>query len=351
MVSAGIKGVGAGAVEALVGEREANGPFKGLVDFCERIENGDVNKRAIEALVKCGAFDFTELPRGRLFAGIENAMGYAASIRKDKAAGQSSLFDMLGGDGVAGVHMGDKDLPAVEAWPQKQMLAYEKELIGFYISGHPLLACSWTLEKYNQCDTAGLDVLPERTRTRIGGLVVNTQKRFTKPKKPDESPRAMMSFRLDTLDGSISAVAFPEAYAKFGIHLQPDAAVMLCGCVRKDGNESGLAVDEIYPIDEVPGRFTLSLSLHVHVATWTEERMRELKDVIRRHPGKTPLQICLLYPDSAKVHLRASNQLTVRVSETLVKECEKIVDGIYVGTVKTAGLCPPPEPRWKRNGS
>ena len=348
---AGIKGVGAGAVEALVREREARGPFKGLVDFCERVENGDVNKKAIEALVKCGAFDFTKLPRGRLFAGIETAMGYAASVRKDKAAGQSSLFEGLGGDGAAGVHMGDQDLPAVEPWPQKQMLAFEKELIGFYISGHPLLACSWTLEKYNQCDSAGLRDLPERTRTRIGGLVVNAQKRFTKPKNPDESPRAMMSFRLDTLDGSIAAVAFPEAYARFGIHLQPDAAVMLCGCVRKDGNEAGLAVDEIYPIDEVPWRFTLSLSLHVHVATWTEERMRELKDVIRRHPGKTPLQICLLYPDNAKVHLRASDQLTVRVSEALVKECEQIVDGIYVGTVKQAGLCAPPEPRWKRNGN
>ena len=348
---AGIKGVGAGAVEALVREREAHGPFKGLVDFCERIENGEVNKKAIEALVKCGAFDFTGLMRGRLFAGIETAMGYAASIRKDKAAGQSSLFDMLGGDGAAGVHMGDQDLPAVEPWPQKQMLAFEKELIGFYISGHPLLACSWTLEKYNQCDAAGLRDLPERTRTRIGGLVVNAQKRFTKPKNPEESPRAMMSFRLDTLDGSIAAVAFPEAFARFGIHLQPDAAVMLCGCVRKDGNEAGLAVDEIYPIDEVPGRFTLSLSLHVHVATWTEERMRDLKDVLRRHPGKTPLQICLLYPDNAKVHMRASSQLAVRVSEALVKECEQIVDGIYVGTVKTAGLCAPPERNWKSRNS
>jgi DNA polymerase-3 subunit alpha len=346
---AGIKGVGAGAVEALVLEREAHGPFKGLVDFCERIVNGDVNKKAIEALVKCGAFDFTGLSRGRLFAGIETAMGYAASIRKDKAAGQSSLFDLLGGDGAAGVVMADRDLPAVEPWPQKQLLAYEKELIGFYISGHPLLACSWTLQKYNHCDAAGFAGLPEKTRTRIGGLVVNAQKRFTKPKpNSDESPRPMMSFRLDTLEGSIAAVAFPEAFARFGIHLQPDAAVMLCGCVRKDGNEPGLAVDEIYPLDEVPERFTLSLSLHVHVATWTEERMRELKDVIRRHPGKTPLQICLLYPDNAKVHLRASSQLTVRVSEALVKECEKIVDGIYVAPVKTAGLCPPPESRWRR---
>jgi DNA polymerase-3 subunit alpha len=107
---AGIKGVGAGAVEALVKEREAHGPFQGLVDFCERVESGDVNRKTIEALVKCGAFDFTSLMRGRLFAGIETAMGYAASRRKDKAAGQSSLFDLLGGEGAAGVVMRDADL-------------------------------------------------------------------------------------------------------------------------------------------------------------------------------------------------------------------------------------------------
>ena len=354
---AGVKGVGAGAVEALVRERRANGPFKGLVDFCERIDNGEVNRKTIEALVKCGAFDFTGLMRGRLFAGIDSAMAYAASRRKDKAAGQSSLFDLLGGDGAAGVHMTDRDLPAGEPWPQKQMLAFEKELIGFYISGHPLLACAWTLEKYNQCDTAGFAKLPERTRTRIGGLVVNAQKRFTKPKRPDETPRPMMSFRLDTLEGSISAVAFPEAFAQYGIYLQPDAAVMLCGSVRADagggGNGGGntLTVDEVYPLDEVPARFTLGLSLHVNVGTWTEEKMRDLKDVIRRHPGQTPVNICLLYPDNAKVHLRASNQLTVRVSEALVKECEKIVDSLYVGAVKTPGLKSAPEPRWKRNGA
>ena len=160
----------------------------------------------------------------------------------------------------------------------------------------------------------------------------------------------MLSFRLDTLDGSIAAIAFPEAYEKYGIHLQPDAAVMLCGSVRQDngGGGSALAVDEVYPIDEVPARFTLGLSLHVNVGTWTETRMRELKDALRRHPGRTPVHICLLYPDNAKVYLRASDSLTVSVSEPLVKECEKIVDGLYVGTVKQAGLRAPPEPKWKR---
>ena len=154
-------------------------------------------------------------------------MGYAISMRKDRAAGQASLFEGLGEEGAAGVHLTDTDLPAGEPWPQRQMLAYEKELIGFYVSGHPLLAFSWTLEKYNLTDLAGFAELPVRTRTRIGGLVATPQKRFTKPKNPEDVPRAMMSFRLETLEGTINAVAFPEAFERYGDLLQPDAPVML----------------------------------------------------------------------------------------------------------------------------
>ena len=351
---AGIKGVGAGAVEAIVREREARGPFKGLVDFCERIEGGEANKKTIEALVKCGAFDFTGMTRGRLFEGIETAMGYAASVRKDKAAGQASLFDMLGGGDAAGVVMGDGDLPAAEPWPQKQMLAFEKELIGFYISGHPLLAYTWTLEKYGQCDAAKFAELPERERVRIGGLVVGAQKRFTKPKRETDVPREMLSFRLDTLEGAISAVAFPDAYERYKHLLQPDAPVMICGAARRDGNGGGntLTVDEVYRLDEVPERFTQGISLHVSVGAWTDERMRELKEALRRHPGSVPLSICLTFPDNAKVYLRASNRLSVAVSEAFAKECSKLVDGIYVETPREAGLLPPPDARWKRrNGN
>ena len=347
---AGVKGVGEIAAAAIIQERQANGPFNGLVHLCERMESGEVNKRAIEALVKCGAFDFTGLMRGHLVEGIESAMGYAATVRKDRAAGQASLFDMLSGDAAAGVVMTDADLPAGEPWPQKQMLAFEKELIGFYISGHPLLACSWVLEKYNLCSAGEFPDLPERTRTRIGGLVINAQKRFTKPKSQADVPRSMMSFQLDTLEGTVSAVAFPEAFEKYGIHLVPDAAVLLCGSVRKDNGTGAntLTVDEIYPIDDVPRLFSEAACLHVNVGTWSEERMKQLKGILRRHPGRTPINMCLLYPDNAKVFLRLSANLSAEISEALVKECETLVDRVYVAVNKQASLQPPPEPRWKR---
>ncbi len=359
---AGIKGVGMGAAEAIIREREANGPFKGFVDFCERIENSDVNKKTLEALVKCGAFDFTGIMRGSLFDGIEAAMGYAISMRKDRAAGQASLFEGLGEEGAAGVHLTDTDLPAGEPWPQRQMLAYEKELIGFYVSGHPLLAFSWTLEKYNLTDLAGFAELPVRTRTRIGGLVATPQKRFTKPKNPEDVPRAMMSFRLETLEGTINAVAFPEAFERYGDLLQPDAPVMLCGSVRPDngagnganGNGGGnhsLVVEEVYPLSSVPARFTTALTLHIHAGNWNETAMSAVRSALQRHKGDTPVTLCLLYPDGAKVYLRTEDDLFVQMTESLARECEKHVAKVYVAIRKQPGLQPPPEPRWKRNRS
>ena len=359
---AGIKGVGAGAAEALIREREASGPFKGFVDFCERVENCDVNKKTLEALVKCGAFDFTGIMRGSLFNGIETAMSYASTVRKDRAAGQASLFEALDGDGAAGVHLTDADLPAGEPWPQRQMLAYEKELIGFYISGHPLLAFSWTLDKYNLTDPAGFAELPARTRTRIGGLVANAQKRFTKPKKKEESARAMLSFRLETLEGTLSAVAFPEAFDRYGELLQPDAPVMLCGTVRPDngignnpnsngGGTNSMVVEEVYPLASIPEHFTTGLTLHIHVGTWNESAMNAMQKVLKRHAGDTPVTLCLLYPDGAKVYLRAGQDTAVRVTEALVRECEKQIAGVYVAIRRQACLLPPPEPRWKRNGN
>jgi DNA polymerase III subunit alpha len=349
---AGIKGVGAGAVEAIVKEREAGGAFKGLVNFCERVEGRDVGRKTIEALVKCGAFDFTGHMRGSLFGGIETAMGYAASVRKDRAAGQGSLFDMLGGNDASGAVMTDGDLPTGEAWPQKQMLAFEKELIGFYISGHPLLAYSWTLDKYNQCTAEAFNELPERSRTRIGGLVVASQKRFTKPKKPEDVPREMLSFRLDTLEGAVSAVAFPDAYEGCKNHLVPDAAVMLCGSVRKDngGGANTLAVDEVHPLDRVPARFTEGISLHVGAGSWTLERMREVKEVLWRHPGETPVNLCVTFPDNAKLYFRPSSSYFVEMSEGLVRDLATCTDGLYVAVSKQPGLNPPPERRWKSRG-
>lgn len=347
---AGVKGVGTGAVEAIIREREANGPYKGFVDFCERMSHSDVNKKAIEALVKCGAFDFTGLSRGRLFAGIEQATAYADSRRKDRAAGQSSLFEMLSGEDASGLTLRDADLPEAPPWPQKQMLAFEKELIGFYISGHPLEAFQWSLAHYNQCKAETFSELADRTHIRVGGLITQARRVFTKPKEGStEPPQPMLFFQLETTGGVISTAAYTQAYAQYSGVLTPETVVMICGTVRLDRNGEGkmLSVDEVYPMEDVPAKFTQSLLLSIRKETWSESRIHGLADLLKRHPGTTPVTLCLQRPD-AKVYLRPAQSFQVTITEAFVKECKMWVDDFQVHPIKKAGLLATEEPRrWR----
>lgn len=340
---AGIKGVGVGAVEAMISEREASGPYKGFVDFCERLETGSANKKTLEALVKCGAFDFTGISRGRLFEGIEAALAHAVGFRKDKASGQTSLFDMLGGgdSGSGGGMTDDELLPPAQPWPDKQMLAFERELIGFYLTGHPLLSMQWTLATYNLHDVVGVMELADKTQTRVGGLITNFKKRMTKPKGEGQQPRDMGTFTLETLDGSMEAVLFPDTYQAYRNDVVENKAVMMCGRVKKDDKGSSFMVEELWPLSDVPERFTQSISLHIPVMAWSDEKMILLRDFIGAHPGKTQLFICLIYPTGEKVFIKAGNAFFVKVTEPFIKGLEKQVDKVFINARKQACMTPP----------
>ena len=206
---AGVKNVGSGAVEALVKEREEHGLYTGLTDFCRRIDGRVANKKVLESLVTCGAFDFTKIPRGRLFAGAEWAMKRAASDQKERERGQATLFDLFAEEGAVSVS-GDDELPEAQSWNEHQMLQGEKELLGFYISGHPLTRYEWSLNHFALNRVSEGAAIDAGTETRMGGLITQYKKIFTKK----EPPRPMASFRLEGLAGAIDTILFPDTYEK-----------------------------------------------------------------------------------------------------------------------------------------
>ena len=362
---AGIKGVGEGAVEAIRREHKEHGPYAGFVDFCERSSGAEVNRKVIECLVKCGAFDFTKVGRRQLFAGIDEAMAYAAGRQKDKAAGQFSLFDMLGGgddDGDGASSLGklrDQDLaggpeaktpaPGTDAqWNRRLELLFEKELTGFYISGHPLEEYEWTRETFDLATIDELPTLPERTPTRLSGLCEAPAVRIIKPKNPDDIPKKMISFSLATQTARIGAVAFSEACEKYGGLLHPNAPVMLCGSVRADKNGGkSFSVDEVYPLDKVPEKFSTLVTLHVQTADWTPARVKELQGILAKYPGKTPLRICLHYPDKTKVYIACDASWSVAPSEAFIRDLAPVATAIKV-VPDPAPLLAPRPPRWQR---
>jgi DNA polymerase-3 subunit alpha len=354
---AGVKNVGAGAVEALVNEREANGPFIGLMDFCARMTSREVNRKTIESLIKCGAFDFCKMPRSRLFEGIEMAMTRAQSAQKDKLSGQSSLFEMLDAGPAQG---SDDDLPAVEPWPDSEMLSAEKELIGFYISGHPLAEYEWTLKTFalqrvgklpEVMEAAGNDEL--KSYIRIGGLIDKYKKTFTKPKKPEDTPKPYARFRIEGLEGAVNAVIWPDDFPRFEKLLADGTAIMVAGKITRDfRDELEVQVSELYLLKEAPLLFAEKVSLHLPEAALDPERIKAVKKILAGHSGPTAVQICLQLDSGEKVFIKADRLSQVTASQELVRQLEHLLgeDAVYIGTRAQPFLKEPPRRRFNDRG-
>ena len=320
---AGVKNVGVGAVEALVQERNAHGPYKGLVDFCLRVDSQLVNRKTVESLIACGAFDFCGMSRGRMAKGLDFAMSRAASAQHDRRTGQRSLFEAIESHPSANP---DGEFPPGDPWPESQMLATERELLGFYISGHPLTEFEWALKKYNLADGGSLEKLPPGAATRIGGLVTQYERRLSKKK---QEPYAR--FRLEYLDGAVDVIAFPDAFREYGVYLQESAPVMVCGELSKD-EKLEIRAREIYPLKEVHRHFAVKVSIHIPAAKLEDSRLWTVKEVLAKHPGDTPVTICLMFPTGEKVFVNADRTFKVAATEALVLDLEHALgeESVYV---------------------
>ncbi len=311
---AGIKGVGSAAVDLLVAEREANGPFLGFMDFCSRVNSRDLNKRCLESLIKAGAFDWTGLPRRRMFEGMDFSLQRAEARRADLAQGQTSLFDLLddaGSSGGAG-DLSDADLPEVEPWSSSEMLSFEKDLLGFYISGHPLEEFEWEIDTYASHPLPELATLPEGTLVRVAGLVTEWRKFFTK------NETEMATFKLEGLRGGIQCAMYQETVQQYASGLHDNLPVMLAAELKPREGEPRLIIHEICPLAKAPAWYAERVTLHLSEAQTTEKRLSDLRDLVQQHPGSTPLHFCVNFPTGERVFLRADGAFGVHAGHGLL---------------------------------
>jgi len=337
---AGIKNVGEGASETIVAERRKNGRFTGLVDFCSRIDGQLVNKKIIESLIKAGAFDSIDNHRAKLFDAIDFAMSRAAQASRDRQSGQGNLFDLLGGETPGKL---DDNLPDRPPWHEGEILASEKELLGTYLSGHPLTKYASLLQRYELTTVLKLKELADRTPTRIGGITAIVNKKISKKKKP------WAIIQLEALDGSIDVLVFPESFIKYQAKISKDAPVMICGEISRRDEQPKLMAQEIYLLDEVPRYFATRLSMHLPVAT-SEAKLAKLKEILRMHPGNTPVVICLEHPAGQKVFVETGNSYKVFPGEELVHKLEQEFGEKSVFVIVNPSPClVPKQKKWAEN--
>lgn len=302
-----VKGVGERAAQTIVDERQKHGPFHSLFDFCNRIQTEAVNKRCVESLIRCGAFDGLGGSRCQCMQVFEQIMDANSNMRKKNIQGQTSLFDLLdGGDSAPA----QENYPPVEEFPLNELLDMEKEMTGVYISGHPLDAYRTALDCLtNTSYLTELQEMPDKglqadgKPVKMGGLI--TKQRALATKKG-----AMMSFiTLEDLTGEIECLLFPKVYEVYGRQCKVGAVVTLEGklSVRED-EDTKLLIDRVYPLSEQTEpetpvddvTFAKQAPIKIYVKL-TQAHVPEVKNILNKLPGSIP--VYLYFPDENKTVL------------------------------------------------
>ncbi len=270
-----IRNVGEGVVDLITQERMKNGVYASFQDFLDRVDLSVLNRRTVESLIKAGAFDATGLPRKGLIAVFEQMLDAVVSRRRAEEMGQFSLF----GKDEPSVQSGSIEIPEME-WDQRTKLAFEKEMLGLYVSDHPLLSVGPTLRTLVTTTIAGLYEEADGVEVTIGGLVGSVSRRYTK------KGEMMLFFELEDLEGSVEVVTFPRTVQKVGSLVRDDAVLVVSGRVDQKGDGVKLVARRISEPDLSAEQ---AIRLRIPAVRMSQDLVTEMKQILANHPGTTPV--------------------------------------------------------------
>ena len=330
-----VKGVGGAAVEAILAARQESGPFKSLFNFCSRIDSRKVNKKVIEALVKCGAFDFEGIPRWQLFFGIDSALAAGSSTQADRLSGQKSLF---GGPAVEpqprypvpGDRAGEAE---VAEWPERVRLGFEKEALGFYITGHPLQGYEREVRRYASTTCAQVSQKRHGDKVAVVGVVASLRERTNK-----EKGTRFGFLTLEDLSGTVEVICWGSRPAQGNRPAQKgwtdwegfaksDEPVLVHGEVRINSRDdenpkAEITAIEIEPLSAVRTQKTSEVGLRIDVAGLTSERATSLKVLLERNPGACGVALRAVIPETTETTVRVP--LKVAPSDELIESARRL---------------------------
>jgi len=278
-----VKNVGQNAVEAIIKARGELGRFKSIYQFCEHVDMQSTNRRVIESLIKAGALDSIEGTRSQLLLALDGAIESGNRAAKDRDSGQAGLF----GGGPADEHP-EPALPKANDWTLKEKLQGEKELLGFYITGHPLDSYEDKISELATHDSTRLEGLEKGNEVALCGMITAVQKRRNREGKP------WVSFVIEDRAGSIDAMVFTTQYERLAPSVVEDQAVLIRGsALPEEGNPTKVSVQEIVPLDNARVSLPSLISVKVYVGRNGIDRVTELQRLFERKPGETQVRLRL----------------------------------------------------------
>lgn len=307
---AAIKNVGASAMQMSIEERDRNGPFKSLEDFCGRLGTRIANRKLIESLVKAGAFDFVGRDRAELFDCVEQSLAASAAAHRDREAGQVSLF-------ADEAHLPSPRKRAVKSWSEHEKLSYEKELLGFYVSGHPLDAYVDLIAAKNFQSITSLSEMEDRTTFKVVGAITQIDRKFT---RREGKPFAVVW--IEDLTGTLEVVIWNEVYLQVADALATGRVIAIQGTIDARGESIRATAQKVRVLANGNGKSTGASSEEAMVllrftAEATKEELREVREILASSPGERPVQLLFDRAEGDPFRLDAGTQFRVELTREL----------------------------------
>jgi DNA polymerase-3 subunit alpha len=304
-----VKNVGESAIESIIACR-AEKRFESLFDFCERVDLKKVNKRVLESLIKCGAFDSTGAKRSQMMAALESALDYGQRVQRERNDPQMGLFDL--GDNQPSINA--PALPEIGEWDEKQFLNFEKESLGFYLAGHPLSRYEDLLDKFTNADAVSIKELSDGGVVRIGGLVQNSK--MIKTKKGD-----LMAFvTIEDMHGAVEAIVFSRVFGQVRDLLVEDNPLLIQGQVQKDEQSVKILADTVIPIEAAEETWAASVHFNLVISRTDREVLTRLHGILERHPGGCRAFLHLRSPDNTDSVIALPEELKLKAGGELSRE-------------------------------
>ncbi|MEO0796573.1 MAG: DNA polymerase III subunit alpha [Verrucomicrobiota bacterium] len=342
-----IKGVGDAAAKVILADRDANGPFEDFHDFASRVDLKAVNRRVVECLIKTGAFDYSKIDRQHLLESLEGILAEVADLQKDRESGQANLFDLLGAPeaettSTDSVNHYNTRGPKMT---QTDKLQAEKELLGFYVSGHPMNAYAGLDDIINSFGPDEDLKQWDRESFRLCGVINNIAKKLT---KKDNRPWAF--FTLSTRRAAYQINIFPDAYEQNMQHLENGAVVCVEGEIRYDSDREEVRLNgsRIARLESTLSAFIESVTFYVdNDPQCLDNFAQDLSEYLQDNEGPTSVKLAILTAPNRAFHADLANSLNCQIRPDAFKNL-RAKPGVRHVHGKASALADPPRPKWDR---
>ncbi|MBC8105389.1 MAG: DNA polymerase III subunit alpha, partial [Anaerolineae bacterium] len=330
-----VRGVGEKAIEAIIDERVKGGEFRNLFDFCERVDLRSVQRGTVEALAKCGAFSSLKAHRSQLLQILDSAVEMGQQSQQDKRSGQMNIFGGAESPLAASQIGHAPPLPNVEEFPSSDLLRFEKELLGFYLTSHPLIEHQAMLERYITANTREALNMSEGVEVMLGGMLTRCDRKVAKSGRSAGQPWAILG--MEDQEGKIEGMCYAEVYAdtmkRYPDALRKDSIVFVRGKVDRKREIPCLIINEIFPLAEAPAKLTTAVALKLDNARHTIETLREVAPLFKKHKGNCDVFV-QVETGAQKIILKMKRDMSVRPTGEMVQDIDRILGG---GTVQLVG--------------